>query len=41
MLDSQMEEFVSDELRWDPKIDQSAIAVSADAGVVTPAWDGG
>jgi osmotically-inducible protein OsmY len=35
MLDSQMEEFVSDELQWDPKIDNSAIAVSADAGVVT------
>jgi osmotically-inducible protein OsmY len=35
MLDSQMEEFVSDQLRWDPKIDHSAIAVSADAGVVT------
>jgi hypothetical protein len=35
MLDSQIEEFVSNELRWDPKIDQSAIAVSADAGVVT------
>lgn len=30
-----MEEFVSDQLRWDPKIDHSAIAVSADAGVVT------
>jgi osmotically-inducible protein OsmY len=35
MLDSQIEEFVSDQLRWDPKIDHSAIAVSADAGVVT------
>jgi osmotically-inducible protein OsmY len=35
MLDSQMEGFVGDELRWDPKIDNSAIAVTADAGVVT------
>jgi osmotically-inducible protein OsmY len=35
MLNSQTEEFVSDELRWDPKVDNSAIAVSADAGVVT------
>jgi osmotically-inducible protein OsmY len=35
MLDSQMEEFVGDQLRWDPKVDNSAIAVSADAGVVT------
>jgi osmotically-inducible protein OsmY len=35
MLDSQMEGFVVDELRWDPKIDNSAIAVTADAGVVT------
>ena len=35
MLNSQMEEFVREELLWDPKIDNSAIAVSADAGVVT------
>ncbi len=35
MQNSQMEEFVTEELLWDPKIDNAAIAVSADAGAVT------
>ena len=35
MSDHDLEHYVSDELHWDPKIDDSAIAVSADDGVVT------
>ena len=35
MLNSDLERYVSDELHWDPKIDDSAIAVSSEDGVVT------
>jgi osmotically-inducible protein OsmY len=35
MSDDDLERSVKDELHWDPKIDDSAIAVSADDGVVT------
>lgn len=35
MSNNDLERYVSDELHWDPKIDDSAIAVSADDGVVT------
>jgi osmotically-inducible protein OsmY len=35
MSNNDLERYVSEELHWDPKIDDSAIAVSADDGVVT------
>ena len=35
MSSNEVERYVRDELHWDPKIDSSAIAVSADDGVVT------
>lgn len=35
MSNNEVERCVSDELHWDPKIDDSAIAVAADEGVVT------
>lgn len=35
MSNNDLERYVSDELHWDPKIDDSAIGVSADDGVVT------
>jgi hypothetical protein len=35
MSNNDLERYVSSELHWDPKIDDSAIAVSADDGVVT------
>src|SRR4029453_3279937 len=35
MSNSDLERYVRDELHWDPKIDDSAVAVSADDGVVT------
>jgi osmotically-inducible protein OsmY len=35
MSNKDLERYVSAELHWDPKIDDSAIAVSADDGVVT------
>jgi osmotically-inducible protein OsmY len=35
MLNSDLERYVRDELHWDPKIDDSAIAVSSEDGVVT------
>ena len=35
MSNNDLERYVSDELHWDPKIDDSAVAVSADDGVVT------
>jgi osmotically-inducible protein OsmY len=35
MSNNDLESFVSDELFWDPKVDNAAIAVSADDGVVT------
>ena len=35
MSNNDLERYVSEELHWDPKIDDSAIAVSADDGAVT------
>jgi osmotically-inducible protein OsmY len=35
MSDNDIERYVTDELRWDPKVDPQAIAVSARDGVVT------
>ena len=35
MTDRELESTVADELSWDPKVDDAAIAVSADAGTVT------
>jgi osmotically-inducible protein OsmY len=35
MSNNELERYVSDELHWDPKIDDSAIAVATDDGVVT------
>ena len=35
MSNSDLERSVADELRWDPKVDNAAIAVSAEDGVVT------
>ena len=35
MSNNELERQVSDELLWDPKVDNSAIAVSADDGVVS------
>ena len=34
-LDNDLEADVSDELFWDPKVDNEAIAVSADSGKIT------
>ncbi len=35
MSNDKLERYVTDELYWDPKVDNEAIAVSADDGVVT------
>jgi osmotically-inducible protein OsmY len=35
MSDSDVERWVTDELRWDPTLDSNAIAVSANDGEVT------
>jgi osmotically-inducible protein OsmY len=35
MSNDKLERYVTDELHWDPKVDDEAIAVSADDGVVT------
>jgi osmotically-inducible protein OsmY len=35
MSNNELERYVSDELHWDPKIDNSAIAITADDGAVT------
>jgi osmotically-inducible protein OsmY len=35
MSNDKLERYVNDELYWDPKVDNEAIAVSADDGVVT------
>ena len=35
MSNNDLERSVTDELYWDPKVDNAAIAVSADDGVVT------
>lgn len=35
MTNETLERHVTDELRWDPKIDSEAIAVSVDDGIVT------
>jgi osmotically-inducible protein OsmY len=35
MSNEELELNVNDELLWDPKVDNAAIAVSADDGVVT------
>ena len=35
MSNNEVQRYVSAELHWDPKIDDSAIAVAADDGVVT------
>jgi len=35
MSNEKLERYVTDELYWDPKVDNKAIAVSADDGVVT------
>jgi osmotically-inducible protein OsmY len=35
MSDNDLQRYVTDELQWDPKVDNEAIAVSVDDGVVT------
>src|SRR6266536_886262 len=35
MTNEELQSYVADELRWDPKVDSAAIAVAADDGAVT------